>query len=69
MPEPPQRGKKINNGGGGREDRPPTNIQTQNNRSIKNLRTQEGTVGIPSAGGAMNATDGVPKQDQATPKN
>ena len=68
MPEPLQIGKKINNGGGGSEDRPPTNIQIQNNRTIKKLRTQEGTVGIPLAGGAMNATDGVPKQNQATPK-
>ena len=69
MPEPPQIEKKINNGGGGREDRPPTNIQTQNDCTIKNRRNQEGTVGIPLAGGAMNATDGVPKEAQAIPKN
>ena len=69
MPEPPQIEKKINNGGGGREDRPPTNIQIQNDCTIKNRRNQEGTVGIPLAGGGMNATDGVPKEAQAIPKN
>lgn len=69
MPEPSQIEKKIINGGSGREDRPPTNIQIQNDCTNKNRRNQEGTVGIPLAGGAMNATDGVPKEDQATPKN